>query len=102
MKMPFAVLLMIAATVSVPAAQQGAAAQPNQQQPSPPAMSEDKRVKTDDIDVVVAAKDAVVLDVRELKEIEELGGYTGAINIPLPQLEKRLGELPRDKTILTA
>ena len=36
------------------------------------------------------------------KEIDELGGYDGAINIPLPQLEKRLGELPKDKTILTA
>ena len=36
------------------------------------------------------------------KEVESLGGYEGAINIPMTQLEKRLGELPRDKTILTA
>jgi rhodanese-related sulfurtransferase len=46
--------------------------------------------------------DVVVLDVREPNEIEELGGYDGAVNIPLGQLEKRLGELPKDKTILTA
>jgi rhodanese-related sulfurtransferase len=46
--------------------------------------------------------DTVLLDVREPKEIEELGGYEGAINIPVTQLEKRLGELPKDKTILTA
>jgi hypothetical protein len=37
--------------------------------------------------------------VRESKEIEELGGYEGAIDIPLQELEKRLGELPKDKTI---
>ena len=44
----------------------------------------------------------ILLDVREPKEIEELGGYEGAINIPVTELEKRLGELPKDKTILTA
>jgi predicted sulfurtransferase len=67
-----------------------------------PAVPEDRRVKTDDIDSVMAKGNVVVLDVREPKEIDELGGYEGAINIPLPQLEKRLGELPKEKTILTA
>jgi rhodanese-related sulfurtransferase len=46
--------------------------------------------------------DVIILDVREPNEIEELGGYEGAINIPITELEKRLGELPKDKTILTA
>jgi rhodanese-related sulfurtransferase len=46
--------------------------------------------------------DTILLDVREPKEIEELGGCEGAINIPITQLEKRLAELPKDKTILTA
>jgi rhodanese-related sulfurtransferase len=67
-----------------------------------PAVPEDQRVKTEDIDSVMAKGNVVVLDVREPKEIDELGGYEGAINIPLPQLEKRLGELPKEKTILTA
>jgi rhodanese-related sulfurtransferase len=46
--------------------------------------------------------DVLLLDVREPREIEELGAYEGYVNIPLSQLEKRLGELPRDKAILTA
>jgi rhodanese-related sulfurtransferase len=65
-------------------------------------MPEDKRVKAEDIDAVLSKGDVILLDVREPKEIEELGGYEGAINIPMAQLEKRLGELPKDKTILTA
>ena len=74
-----------------------------QQAPAkPPAMSEDKRVKAEAIDSVMADPNVVLLDVREAKEIEELGGYEGAVNIPVTELEKRLGELPKDKTILTA
>ena len=65
-------------------------------------MGEDKRVKAEDVDSVMATFDSILLDVREPKEIEDLGGYEGAINIPLPQLEQRLSELPKDKTILTA
>ena len=65
-------------------------------------MGEDTRVKADDIDSVMARPGSILLDVRDPKEIGEKGGYDGAINIPLPQLEKRMGELPRDKTILTA
>ena len=42
------------------------------------------------------------LDVREPKEIEELGTLEGYYNIPIGDLEKRLGELPKDKLILTA
>ena len=67
-----------------------------------PAMSEDKRVKAGDIDSVMADGNVFFLDVREPKEIEELGSYEGFVNIPITQLEKRLGELPTDKTILTA
>ncbi|MFN9920550.1 MAG: rhodanese-like domain-containing protein [Acidobacteriota bacterium] len=42
------------------------------------------------------------LDVRDPKEIEELGSLKGYVNIPLADLEKRLSEVPTDKTILTA
>jgi hypothetical protein len=99
----FAALLAVAALgVAAAASQQSppAAAQPPTQQM--PAMSEDKRVQVENIDKVMAKGDVVMLDVRDPKEIDELGGYEGAINIPLPELEKRLGELPKDKTILTA
>jgi predicted sulfurtransferase len=67
-----------------------------------PSAGEDKRVKPEEIDSVMSKGDVILLDVREPKEIEELGGYEGAINIPVTELEKRLGELPKDKTILTA
>jgi predicted sulfurtransferase len=105
MKQMFATLLLLAAAASVAArAQQKSpplTLEQQQQISTLPAMSEDKRVKTESIDSVMSKGDVILLDVREPKEIEELGGYEGAINIPVTGLEKRIGELPKDKTILT-
>lgn len=43
---------------------------------------------------------AILLDVRSLESWQK--GYgTGALHIPRRELEKRLGELPRDQTIIT-
>jgi 3-mercaptopyruvate sulfurtransferase SseA len=70
-------------------------------QPSP-AMDESKRISADDIDKLLADGKVLLLDVREPKELEELGTIPDSINIPLGQLEKRLGELPKDRLILTA
>jgi rhodanese-related sulfurtransferase len=39
-----------------------------------------------------------LLDVRNPKELE-VETVPGAVNIPLPQLRARLGELPRDREI---
>ena len=47
-------------------------------------------------------KNLFFLDVREPKEIEELGSVKGYVNIPLGQLESRLNEIPRNKLIVTA
>jgi 3-mercaptopyruvate sulfurtransferase SseA len=101
MRQTFVRLLLVAvAGVAVTARQPPSPPpQPAQQMP---AMPEDKRVQAENIDTVMSKSDMILLDVRDPKEIEELGGYEGAINIPLPELEKRLGELPKDKTILTA
>jgi rhodanese-related sulfurtransferase len=41
---------------------------------------------------------ALVLDVREPSEFKD-GHVEGALNIPLPQLRARLGELPDDREI---
>jgi rhodanese-related sulfurtransferase len=41
------------------------------------------------------------LDVREPKEIQELGSVKGYVNIPLGELEQRLNEVPKDKLIIT-
>ena len=42
------------------------------------------------------------LDVREPKELEELGTLPGYVNIPLGQLESRLSEVPKDRLVITA
>lgn len=68
----------------------------------PPPAGEEMRIKPGDIDALLADGKVVLLDVREPWEIEESGTREGSINIPLGQLEKRLGELPKDKAILTA
>jgi rhodanese-related sulfurtransferase len=68
----------------------------------PAAVSEQKRIEAKDIDRVLAETNALLLDVREPGEIEELGTIEGYVNIPIDELESRLGELPKDKTILTA
>jgi rhodanese-related sulfurtransferase len=67
-----------------------------------PTVGEDRRVKTENIDSTMADGKVFFLDVREAKEIEELGSYEGFVNIPVTELEKRLGELPKDRPILTA
>ena len=105
MRQMFAALLVASAAGVIAAAQQQPSP-PSQPAQAPtqqmPAMPEDKRVQVENIDAVMSKGDVILLDVRDPKEIDELGGYEGAINIPLPELEKRLGELPKDKTILTA
>ena len=45
------------------------------------------------------ASDVVLLDVRPEHEFEE-GHLPGALSVPLPVLESRLGDLPRDRTIV--
>ena len=45
--------------------------------------------------------DEFLLDVRDADELEEFGKLSGAVNIPLPELRDRLGELPRDRRIIT-
>jgi hypothetical protein len=67
-----------------------------------PAAGEARRVAVDDIDALLEKDDVVFLDVREPKELEEFGTLEGYIHIPLGELEGRLGELPKDKAILTA
>jgi rhodanese-related sulfurtransferase len=64
--------------------------------------NEAKRVEADQIAAVLAQENVFLLDVRSPEEIEELGTIEGYVNIPVDELESRLGELPRDKKILTA
>ena len=110
MKHAIAALLVVGAASTLGARQQQTAVRPTspltpEQQAlvsKMPPMNEDKRVKAEEIDTLMASGKVVFLDVREPKEIEELGSYEGYVNIPVTELEKRLGELPKDKLILTA
>lgn len=49
-------------------------------------------------DIIADPKGAVILDVRAVAEASE-GSIPNALNIPLDELEKRLGDLPKDKQI---
>ncbi len=45
-------------------------------------------------------KTLVVVDVREPKEIKEGGAIPGAIHIPMGQIEKHIGDLPKNADIV--
>ncbi len=49
--------------------------------------------------VELSKKGAVFLDVREADEVAA-GAVTGALTIPLSQLQTRFSELPKNKTLL--
>ena len=79
-------------TGQTPAAGQAPAATP----PKAPKMASDQVL------ALLEKGEVFFLDVREPKELEELGTFEGYVNIPLGQIEKRLAEIPRDKAIITA
>lgn len=60
------------------------------------------RMASDDVMAKLEKGEIFFLDVREPKELEELGTLEGYVNIPLGEIEKRLAEIPRDRPIVTA
>ena len=67
------------------------------------AAAQDKNLSTEELRKLLEnEKNLFFLDVREPKELQELGTIKGYVNIPLGQLESRLSEIPRDKLIITA
>ena len=67
-----------------------------------PEMDASKLVPPADIEQLLAERGVLFLDVREPQEVQDLGTIPGYVNIPFLQLERRMGELPKDKLILTA
>lgn len=67
-----------------------------------PAPPQAPKMDSDDVFALVEKGQVFFLDVREPKELEELGTFDGSVNIPLGQIEKRLAEIPKDKAIITA
>ena len=68
----------------------------------PEPVGEAMRVQSGDLDSVFQNTEVILLDVREAWELQRYGTREGYIHIPLVELEDRLGELPRNKAILTA
>jgi len=62
---------------------------------------ETMKIKTLDMLVLVEEGKAILVDIRFREEFE-VWHMNFAINIPLNELPKRLGELPKDKLIITA
>jgi predicted sulfurtransferase len=88
-----AVLLLPSLAMAHPDAPPG---QPAPSQPTAPKMT------SDEVMARLEKGDVFFLDVREPRELAELGTFEGYVNIPLGQLEKRLNEIPKDKPIITA
>ena len=59
------------------------------------------KIKTPDMLALVEEGKAILVDIRFPEEFEAWH-IAGSINIPLNELPKRLGELPKDKLIITA
>jgi rhodanese-related sulfurtransferase len=66
------------------------------------AQNKEKTLSADELKELLDKKEVYFLDVREPKELEELGTIKGYVNIPLSQIENRLSEIPKNKLIVTA
>jgi rhodanese-related sulfurtransferase len=66
------------------------------------AQNKEKTLSADELKDLLDKKEVYFLDVREPKELEELGTIKGYVNIPLSQMEHRLSEIPKNKLIVTA
>jgi hypothetical protein len=63
---------------------------------------EAKQLSTEELEKLLEKRENLFfLDVREPDEIKQLGSIKGYVNIPLGQLESRLGEIPKEKLIVT-
>jgi hypothetical protein len=65
--------------------------------PSPPTPH---LIRGADVPKVIEEVHPFLLDVREPSEIQDEGALAGAVNIPVDELEKRMGEVPHERTIL--
>lgn len=61
---------------------------------------ETRRINIQETQAAIAAGNALIVDVRE-ESAYKASHIKGAKSFPLPQVEKRVGELPKDKLIIT-
>ena len=93
-------LFVIAAFLLVPSLVM-AQTPPSTAQAAPAAQPKAQKMASDDVMALLEKGEVFFLDVREPKELEELGTLEGYVNIPLGQIEARLAEIPKDKAIIT-
>jgi rhodanese-related sulfurtransferase len=67
---------------------------------TPAAMADGDRIEATEAKQVVEKGQALVVDVRS-KDAFNSGHIEGAISLPLAEIDARLGELPKDKMIVT-
>lgn len=67
---------------------------PAQEKRAPP------KLTTEELRKLLDDPQIYYLDVRELKEVEEFGTVSGAAVIPVGEVERRKGEVPRNKKII--
>lgn len=76
-----------------------ATAQTTKPTPAPHA-DDTRRISLEETQAAINAGTALVVDVRE-ESAYKVSHIKGAKSIPLPQFQKRIGELPKDKLIIT-
>lgn len=96
MKFLRVIALMSVVVLAVAACGGGAATTTGAVQPGPDAPTIDPETYIS----TFQETEHVLVDVREPSEIARSGVIPGAINIPLSQLENRVGELSQDDTIV--
>ena len=77
------------------------APQTTKQAPAPtPAAEQTRRISIEESQAAITAGTAVFVDVRD-ENTYKTSHIKGAKNIPLPRFDQRIGELPKDKLIIT-
>jgi predicted sulfurtransferase len=95
-------LAVLAAFLVAPLVASSQPAQAPAGQSAPAPQPQAPRMASDDVGALLEKGEIFFLDVREPWELEKLGTFEGYVNIPVGQIEKRLNEIPKDKTIVTA
>ena len=75
-------------------------AQTTKQTPAPQQPGETRRISIEETQAAIAAGTAIIVDVRD-ENTYKTSHIKGAKSIPLQQFEQRMGELPKDKLIIT-
>jgi rhodanese-related sulfurtransferase len=59
-----------------------------------------ERIPISELDKKLKGGKIVLVDVRDASEMKESGAIPGAIHIPMVEVEKRLGEFPKNAEIV--